>query len=473
MDIGGIMSETSFGTRLRRAVTSDGRRPFVLLANFEVEEVWARGETTLPRVGSAQGAALVNRMDEFAIWLGAATDTVLLKELPDPDYLAEIESQGFELPAMRAVGDQAPAANITQDVAADPALLALLRSSAASGSVLVSHSVSEIESSLATATGIPIAAPTAEVCKRVNGKVYSRKLADAHGIRQPRGVATETIDDWPAAVESAREHLRQGRTVVVKEAYGVSGKGLAVVVSEARLERVATLVAQRAERNEGRAQFSIEEWIDKEVDLNYQFTVGLDGSFHFDFVKVAATARGVHLGHSYPAGLSAAHVDEILFTAARIADVLSADGYFGVVGVDAIIDTEGVLYPMLEINARFNMSTYQAKIDQLVDDRSAHARAKKYDLRLGTELSYGSLAKGLGELVYASNRRGGIIVNNFATVNAAFATGPETTGPETDNTSSGTPGRLYAVVIGETEQAIDQIDAEVVRRLRTLEAAAA
>lgn len=462
------MSDTPFVTRLKRAVTSDSRCPLVLLANFEVEEVWARGETTLPRVGSSQGAALVNRMDEFAIWLGGAADTVLLKEPPDQDYLAEIDAQRFDLPTIRAVGDQAPAANITQDVAADAGLLAMIRSSAASGCVLVSHSVSEIEASLATATGIPIAAPTAEVCKRVNGKVYSRRLADAQGIRQPRGVATETIGDWPVAVESARQHLREGRSVVVKEAYGVSGKGLAVVVSEARLDRVAMLVAQRAERNEGRAQFSIEEWVEKDLDLNYQFTVGLDGSFHFDFVKVAATARGVHLGHSYPAGLAAPHVKEIISTAARIAEVLSADGYFGVVGVDAITDTRGVLYPMLEINARFNMSTYQAKIDQLVDDRAARARAKKYDLRLGTELSYGTLKRALGELVFSGSRRGGIIVNNFATVNAAFATRSEK-----DEPSSRTPGRLYAVVIGDTEQAIDQIDAEVVRRLSTLEAAPA
>lgn len=461
------MSKTSFITRLKQAVAFDAQSPLVLLGNFEVEEVWARGETTLPRVGSVHGAALINRMDEFAIWLGGPTDTVLLKQLPDPDYLEEISGQGFELPKMLAVDHQAPAANITRDVAADPRLMTTVKLLAASGSVLVSHSVSELEASLATAAGIEIAAPTAEICKRVNGKVYSRGLADSQGIRQPRGVATETIDDWPAAIESARMHLKDGRSVVLKEAYGVSGKGLSIVSSESRLERVASMIALRAERNQGRALFSIEEWIDKDVDLNYQFTIGRDGNFHFDFVKMAAAARGVHLGHSYPASLATSHVDEINAAAARLAAALFADGYFGVVGVDAIIDTQGVLYPMLEINARFNMSTYQAKIDQLVDDRSAHARAKKYDLRLDTELSYGTLKRTLGELVFSGSSRGGIIVNNFATVNAAFAARSEA-----EETSSITPGRLYAVVLGDTERAIDEIDAEVGRRLGTLEATA-
>lgn len=457
---------TPFIEELKEAVTGDSMTSTVLLGNFEVEEVWAMGETTLPRVGSTDGAAIVNRLDEFGMWLGTASDTVLLKEEPDQDFLTDVHEQGFELPAVLVVDDSRPAANITFDAARAPHMMASVRDLALSGSVLMSHSVSEPEMAFAASVGLPLSAPSADVCKAVNGKVYSRRLADAHDIRQPRGVATENVADWHEAMSSAHSMLQTGRPVVVKEAYGVSGKGLAVVRTEARLRRLADLVARRAEGNADRALFSVEEWIDKEIDLNYQFTVDRDGGHRFDFVKVAATSGGVHLGHSYPASLAAVHLDEMAATAAKITAALHSDGYFGVVGVDAIIDRDGQLYPMLEINARFNMSTYQAKIDELVVRRGLRARAKHYDLSLAAPLSYGTLRTLLADLVYRPGRGQGFIITNFATANAAFAV-VDSSASDLDESPRLRPGRLYGVVVGGDPGAVDRLDAEISRRLRT------
>lgn len=461
----------SFTDRLKRAVTGDATTPVVLMGNFEVEEVWARGETTLPRVSSAYGAAIVNRMDEFAIWLGTSSDTVLMKEMPDPDFLETVEAQGFELPSISAVTEQHSSSSITADVAGDSGLLDSGRALARSGSMLLPHSSSELESSLAHEMGMRLATPTARVCKLVNGKVYSRRLADLCDIRQPNGEATETVDDWLVAVAGARRKVQDGQPVVVKEAYGVSGKGLAVVTSEARLDRLAAIVTKRAHRNDGRAQFSVEDWIDKNVDLNYQFTLGLDGSINFDFVKIAATSRGVHLGHSYPAVLSPSHIGEIHEAAARIGSVLFADGYFGVVGVDAIIDAEGTLYPMLEINARFNMSTYQAKIDDLIDRSGGRGRAKHYDLRLQQKVTYGAIHDLLGSALYSRDAPEGLIINNFATVNAAMSAEKDDGALARlgSNVPAIVPGRLYGVVVAKTDEMLDALDAEIVSRLRTIE----
>ncbi|PZE34234.1 ATP-grasp domain-containing protein [Curtobacterium sp. MCPF17_031] len=455
-----------FIQRVKKATTGAAASRTMLLANFEVEESWAEGETTLPRVGSENAAAIVNRMDEFGIWLAEGEDTVLLKEAPDPAYLEGIERQGFEVPKMLVVGQHSPMSKITTDARNNPSTLREASRLAGEGVMMLPHSLSVAESDLCRDIGIAVAGPSDDVCRRVNGKVFSRRLADSMGIRQPAGVATEDLDDWKRAVESARSLLQDGRTAVVKEAYGVSGKGIAVVKSEQRLNRLDAIVTQRAESNGGRAMFSVEEWVNKSVDLNFQFTLGRDGATHFDFIKLAETARGVHLGHSYPAALSAAHVDEIELTAERIASKLRSEGYFGVVGVDSIIDDAGVVYPMLEINARFNMSTYQAKIDQRVDAQNAVARAKHFTLQLGAPLTYLTLQGLLAECLFTAERPAGLVINNFATVNAAFGDGDfEAQSAPAARPRASTQGRLYGVIVGQDAEAVDRLDAEISARL--------
>src|SRR5262252_7053495 len=80
-----------FRKRLDKCYRTDGR-PLVWLGNFEVEQVWARGATSLPRVSSRQGAAMVSRLDEFALWLASSVDVVLLKGDSDPEFLEYLSS---------------------------------------------------------------------------------------------------------------------------------------------------------------------------------------------------------------------------------------------------------------------------------------------------------------------------------------------------------------------------------------------
>lgn len=448
------MPTSHFTTRLRRAATGSSATRLSFIGNFEVEEQWARGETTLPRVGSAQGQAIVNRMDEFALWLGAADDVVFLKSDPDSDYLAALRDLGFDLPRIRIVGEPTADRNITEDLIADEAAADPEKQLA--DTWLLPHSVSVQERELADRLGLRIAAPDAETCKRVNSKVYSRRLADEHGIRQAEGATATDIDELSTLVAVGHRMLADGRTVVIKEAFGVSGKGISVIDTPAKLDRLAAIVSRRAAKNDGRAAFCLEEWLPKAQDLNYQFTIDRDGTAVFDAVKVAVTRNGAHRGHSYPAQLHDHHVEEVEAAMGRIAADLAADGYFGVVGVDALIDTAGTLYPVLEINARLNMATYQAAIDEIVAADRRRARAKHFELRLDRPIPYRVIHDVIGDAAYSRDDPNGLIVNNFATVNAAF---------ELLDGCARAPGRLYGVLLGDTEEALDRMDELIGRRL--------
>ncbi|MGW7362917.1 preATP grasp domain-containing protein [Streptomyces sp. NPDC054841] len=446
-----------FNTRLTTALTGSPDTALVFLGNFEVEEQWARGEHTLPRFSAASAGAVVNHMDEFALLLAGGSDHVVLKTRPDEEYLGYLRGLGLTLPRMHVVDHQNPQSTVTEDALDDLGLLHALAALAADGCQLAVHGVSELEERLAEATGLPIAAPGAALCKAVNSKVYSRRIADELGLRQPRGWACETLAELAEAFDAAGPVIDAGGQVALKEAFGVSGKGIAMLESRRRCDRLHGMIARQAERSgNDRIGFVVEEWVEKRGDLNYQFTVGRDGSVHFDFVKEQLTEGGVHKGHKMPPGLSPALLGQLAETAELLGKRLAADGFFGVVGVDAMVDPDGGLYPVVEINARNNMSTYQVRLqEQFVGDDQV-ALARHYPLKLTEPLPFGEIARRLDGLLLDRVGGTGLLVNNSATVNAGFPTDR----PSVD-------GRLYGIVVADSAGHMNALDAEITERLAT------
>jgi D-alanine-D-alanine ligase-like ATP-grasp enzyme len=391
-------------------------------------------------------------MDEFAVLLAGANDHVVLKAVPDVDYLAYLEGLGVPLPTLHVVARQEPRRTVTEDALEDPELLARL--SALRGCGLTAHGVSEVEERLALRTGLPLAAPDAATCKAVNSKVYSRRAADELGLRQPTGWACDNLAELHDAFVAARGLLARGHRVVVKEAFGVSGKGIAVLESERRMDRLLGMIGKQVEKSgQERIAFVVEDWVAKKADLNYQFTVGRDGTVAFDFVKELFTDGGVHKGHRMPARLSAAQVDELTDTARQLGKKLAADGYFGVVGVDAMVDPDDGLYPVVEINARNNMSTYQVPLQERFVGAGQIALARHYPVRLTEELGFATVRELLGATVLARAGGTGLLVNNFATVNA---------GARRD---SAFDGRLYGVIVGDSDDEVLALDAQITERI--------
>ncbi|GGZ09269.1 phosphoribosylglycinamide formyltransferase 2 [Streptomyces olivaceoviridis] len=447
---------------LRTALTGASDRPLVLVGNFEVEEHWGASEPGLPHMAMNGSRAIVNHMDELALSLAGAGDYVLLKAAPDPEFLAYLHGLGLAVPTVLTPRAPDPARTVTQDALADPDLLATLRGLAAVRAHLWAHGISEDEERLTVGCGLRAAGPTAAVCKRVNSKIYSRLTADRLGIPQPAGMVCRDADEFDAACERAASWLGAGRPVVLKDAYGVSGKGLLVVRDEARLRQVRRLIARRAQRSGNRRLgLVMEEWLPKRTDLNYQFTVGRDGSVRYDFVKEALTEGGSHQGHRMPVRLTEAQSDGVREAAHALGGALAADGYFGVVGVDGLITEDDRLYPVLEINARNNMSTYQERLRAMFFDADQTALAKRYPVRLRRRLPFGELRALLDGLLLVDGTDGGVLINCFATVNA---------GAPADGSSPGETfeGRLYAVVVAGSPSRAEALDRELARRLGTL-----
>ncbi|MEU6477903.1 hypothetical protein ABZ858_13590 [Streptomyces sp. NPDC047017] len=435
--------------------------PMVLIGNFEVENQWAAGEPGLPRIAVSATREIAHRMDEFCLLLAGPDDHVLLKSAPDEGHLAHLAALGLELPRVLTPTVQDPGRTVTEDVLADPALLKEIRALPGSP-VLWPHGVSEREELLAESTGVRLAGPSARICKAVNGKTYSREIADELGLRQPRGWVCRNVSELRSATAGAGSLLDLGGTVVLKDSYGVSGKGLLVVSDRSALERVVRKIVRRAERTgDDRVNLIVETWVAKKTDLNYQFTIDRAGHCTFDFVREAVTEGGVHKGHRIPARIGGDQRAELAEASLRIGARLHADGYVGTVGVDAMVDPDDGLYPLVEINARNNMSTYQERVRErlIPDDRVA--LATQYPLTLRGRLPFDRLADRLRDTLLTPESPEGLLVNNYATVNAAehrlAADGRETF-----------DGRLYGIVVAETDARLAALDQQIAAHITAL-----
>ncbi|MCA2211344.1 ATP-grasp domain-containing protein [Jidongwangia harbinensis] len=452
-----------FLDRLRESLLTDRAAPMVVVGNFEVERQWAAGEPGLPGTGLTTSTAVVHRMDEFALFLAGEKDHVLVKAPPDPDFLSYLCELGVDPPQVLSPAAPEPHRVVTADALADPRLLDRLRQLSPAGAQLVPHGVSALEEDLARACGLPLAGSPAAVCKAVNSKIYSRRLADALGLPQPTGWTCENLADWAAACRYARPLVADGVTVAVKEAFGVSGKGILIVADAARLDQVSRKFARRAERTgDDRLAVVVEFWVDRRTDLNYQVTVGADGAVRFDFVKEAVTDGGVHRGHRFPPDLTGGQESVLRDAGEAIGRRLAADGYRGVAGIDALITEDGRLFPVIEINARNNMSTYQLRLEELLG-AGRRALARHHPVRLAARVPFGTLRRELGGLLHTRHGDGGVVVHNFATLNAAAAA-TEGAGPF--------DGRLYVLLLADSEARLRALDRELARRLAVLGEAA-
>jgi D-alanine-D-alanine ligase-like ATP-grasp enzyme len=458
--------DTRYLRSLKTALSNSASSQLVLICNFEAETCWAKNYVGLPIPAFSASADLVERMEELGILLGGQNDVLLLKHQADPDYRGYLEALGFSLPTTITPDHTAAGRSTTEDVLDSPGLTGRLGELAAAGASLLPMGTSAAEQKLAEATGLPLTVPDASTFERVNSKIFGRRLTEDAGLRMVPGHCCETCEEFAAVLRGYRDRIAEGHRIVVKDAYGVSGKGLVVLDEPAKADRLLRMIMRRAERSgDQRLHVVVEEWLPKQFDLNYQVTIGRDGTSRLDFVKRALTEHGVHKGHIMPEPLGPARHGQVEHAAHAVAKRLYDTGFFGIIGVDAILGADGTLYPVLEINARLNMSTYQGSVTERCQPAGWVALAKYFPLRLRARCTFTELAGALGPLLDPSES-GYLVITCFGTVNA-----------QVDNAAADAwgpfDGRLYAVVVAPDRNRLATVDAAAQRALAKLPASEA
>ncbi|WP_310727869.1 hypothetical protein [Streptomyces sp. N2A] len=446
---------SSYLRSIKEAVSGDPNSVFVFLCNFEVERRWAENYTGLPGPQLSGSDETVQRMEQLGALLGAECDFLLLQEPLDPSFHSYAAELGVTLPTELVPENRPEGAGTAAAVLSSPKLLAHLRELGDAGAYLMPMGTSAEEQKIAEVTGLRLATAGVDIAEKVNSKIYSRRVTEELGLRSIAGRCCENVGEL---AEALRWGLADSPAVIVKEAYGVSGRGLIVIDSPKKADRLLRMARRRAEQSgSDRIDVVVERLLSKKADLNYQFVIGCDGTVRFDFVKEALTQNGVHKGHLMPAGLTPQQLAEVRHAAEVIGARLFDDGFFGVVGVDAILGADDLVYPVLEINARLNMSSYQGRAIELLSPPGSSVLAKHFPFHLDRTLTFAEIRAALGSYDGIDDSGTGLVINCFGTVNAQAQGSP-----------AGFDGRLYALLFAPDRERLLQLDTAVTERLACL-----
>ena len=189
-----------------------------------------------------------------------------------------------------------------------------------------------------------------EIVKKVNSKIFSYQLNRNFGFENG-----EMIDSIHQLREIGKAYLLKG-DMLVKDPYGVAGKGNLLIRSERMLERLIKHLEKQT--NVGKQmEFLIEPYMNKTVDFSCQAYIDQNGNYQFYGLQILQN-KGQSFGYVMNASKDFyefvsrkgyfTYIEKAIYT-------LIEEGYRGNVCFDSMIVNHHQIIPIIEINARKSM----------------------------------------------------------------------------------------------------------------------
>jgi hypothetical protein len=336
----------------------------LVMGEFNSEEYWrCPNLAKLPEIPDRSSQGVVLAMDELLFLFCTASDLLITRFKFNSALKNYLNSLGFNFSVNSRSIQQNPAereSSVFQIIADHPERLRDLQREFQKPRQFHPYSLTPGCNILAQVLNVDFSGPDLKVVKEVNSKVYSCRLCGELGLKRGGEV-----------VVSARELLKKGEALLrkgaflIKDPYGVSGKGNLLVRSGPTLKRLVKYL-ETQERNGLTCLFVLESFLNKAKDFSCALTIAENGDIEVVSVQEMVN-RNFAYGGSYTA--DPAFVDELCrkeyFEALlAIAGKLYTDGYFGPVCVDSMVLQSGELVPLVEVNARKSMGLLNHRVDR-------------------------------------------------------------------------------------------------------------
>lgn len=258
--------------------------------------------------------------------------------------------------------------------------------------------------------GIEYNGPSIEALKRANSKVYSTMIRDMIGVKNYGSVVRSLGELKSTALE-----LLSSGPILIKDAFGVAGKGSIQINHESILVRICDYL-QKQEKESKRIEFIVEPFLQKSVDFSCQLFISPAGS-----VDIISLHKMNNIGLTFNAIYS---IDEELKNKLygssyfsyilSIGKILFHDGYHGNVCIDSMILKDGEIVPIVEINARMSMSNIKLKLDKHFNSELNNSILTYYSLSCNQDASFETLLDMFNKksiLLSGSERDGMMLLN--------------------------------------------------------------
>nr|WTA64364.1 hypothetical protein OHB51_17615 [Micromonospora sp. NBC_00855] len=347
------------------------------LGTFDSERWWRPPDlAVLPAV--VLGGGVTATMDELLAGFCAPGDLLLTRAPLAPALRDGLAALGIDV-TQRTVGTSETltagtppdSSDTIEDlVLRDPPLLGLL----AGYDVVSPYAVLSDTTRLADRIGATNRLPSAATVARVNSKSWSNAVADRLGL-PGTGEVVRSVDALTAAVQ------RTGFDAVVKDPYGVSGRGALAVRTPGVLAAIRRTLERQVAAGR-RIELLVQPRYARRCDFSAHLILEPDGGWELLGVQ-AMTNREFRFIGSRPA--APAFVDRLdasgyLDAVAEVAKALAGEGYWGPVGIDSMLQSDGEVIPILEVNARRSLGLLALLLDHRVRDEGLRCYLWQIDL---------------------------------------------------------------------------------------------
>jgi hypothetical protein len=333
------------------------------LGSFDAETFWRDpGLASLPTLPDHTTRRIVTAMDEL-LFLGCNVGDLLLTRFPmQAAFVHYLEQIGFAFEhnadPLESEEIQEPQASIFDILFKDPPAACELLTGV---SQIAPYAILSGAQEFCQKYSIPFDGPSLATVVKANSKAVSHEMAVELGLK-----------NFGCLVGSSSDLVEQGmcilatRPLLIKDLFGVSGKGSLVVQSESMLKRIGAHLAAQEKKGK-RVSLLIEPFLAKKLDFSCQMRIEPDGHVRFLGLQKIHNRQLAYYGSS--------RLDEeqvgILERGGyfrqmeAFAACLYKDGYWGNVCIDSMQLEDGNVVPVVEINARESMGLLNYHLDQL------------------------------------------------------------------------------------------------------------
>ncbi|SHI58668.1 hypothetical protein SAMN02745163_00432 [Clostridium cavendishii DSM 21758] len=383
----------------------------ILIGEFNSEKYWKdEGYAKLPEIPDKNSYNIIRSMDELLFPLAKSKDLLITRYKFNSFLKDYLESIGFDflctnknVETVEDINDN----SIFEVLYKNKNLFNDIFPYDVKDRSLEPYSIMKYCKNLAYSLNLKYNGCDYKIVKNVNSKVYSQNLSKILNLKY----YGEIISSHEELVLLSNE-AKFNNGLLIKDPYGVSGKGNMLLNSKVLINRIAKYL--KAQEDKGlKTLFVVEPFLQKEIDFSCGLNISKEGK-----IKIISVQKMINSNFAYLGSITAdkdfvdyLYRNNYFYTIEKIADKLHEDGYFGDVCIDSMILANGDIVPIIEINCRKSMGFINYYLDQYLKRYNLKGSLCFLNLGYKKDLTFEILFEALKSkgLIFYSNLTTGLI----------------------------------------------------------------
>lgn len=285
---------------------------------------------------------------------------------------------------------------------------------------------------------------------KVNSKIYSTAITHQFADQFRKKSHGEPVF---SALELKKKgnQLLLSSSIMVKEDFGVSGRGNLLINNEKLLNRIVKHFIHEEEKGK-EVKLVLEKFLDKDNDFSCQLKIQKNGEFQILGIQKIINNNFGYQGSKTATDDFVAFLDKNGYFQyiENVINQIYIDGYWGYVCIDSMVLKNNEIIPIIEINARKSMGLINHTINLYLSNYNVNGKLLYLSLGYQNLLTFNDLMEKLKseELLFNPNKRKGILP---LTSNTIFVN--RDTSIETDvDKNKYYKGRFYFSVIDDNDE---------------------